>query len=59
MRLVLDITITPDGHYHGHVARAGIAAGQEFTGILELLAILEQLLLPNRADGGTDPNADK
>jgi hypothetical protein len=55
MRLVLDITSTPDGRYHGHVTAAGTDVGHEFTGILELLAILEQYLLPDSANGGADP----
>jgi hypothetical protein len=56
MRLVLDITSTPDGRYHGHLRMAGVDVRHEFTGILELLAILEQYLLPEGADGGTDPH---
>jgi len=56
MRLVLDITTAPDGRYQGHIRVTGTGAGQEFSGILELLAILEQYLLPDRADGGTDPH---
>jgi hypothetical protein len=50
MRLVLDITVTLDDRYQGHVAVAGTSVRQEFSGVLELLAILERLLLPG---GGT------
>jgi hypothetical protein len=46
VRLFLDISATPDGHYQGLVTVPSTASGQEFSGILELLAILEQLLLP-------------
>jgi len=46
MRLVLDITVTLDDRYQGHVAVAGTSVRQEFSGVLELLAILERLLLP-------------
>jgi hypothetical protein len=46
MRLVLDITVTPDDQYQGHVTVAGTGTRQEFSGVLELLAILERLLLP-------------
>lgn len=53
MRLVLDITVTPDNRYHGHVAAAGTGTRQEFSGVLELLAILERLLLP----GGDTPDS--
>jgi hypothetical protein len=50
MRLVVDITVTSDDRYHGHVAVAGTDTRQEFSGVLEFLAILERLLLPG---GGT------
>jgi hypothetical protein len=46
MRLVLDITKTPEGRYEGHVTVPGTPDGQDFAGILELLAILEQQLGP-------------
>jgi hypothetical protein len=58
MRLVVDITRTPDGHYEGSLTIPGSAGRQDFTGILELLAILEQELQPQgqedaRRHGGT------
>lgn len=46
MRLILDITQTRDGHYEGYLAVPGSAGRQGFTGILELLAILEEQLQP-------------
>jgi hypothetical protein len=46
MRLVLDITRTSDGHYEGSLTVPGSAGRQDFTGILELLAIIEQQLQP-------------
>jgi hypothetical protein len=46
MRLVLDITSTPDGRYEGYLTVPGTASRQDFAGILELLAILEQQLQP-------------
>jgi hypothetical protein len=46
MRLVLDITKTRDGRYEGHLTVPGSAGQQDFAGILELLAILEQQLQP-------------
>lgn len=48
MRLVLDITKTPEGRYEGHVTVPGTPDGQDFAGILELLAILEQQLGPGQ-----------
>jgi hypothetical protein len=65
MRLVLDITRTSDGRYEGSLVGPGAAGRQDFVGILELLAILEQQLQPQghqspgpiKPDGGT--NADK
>jgi hypothetical protein len=46
VRLFLEISTTPDGRYQGRVTVPSTAAWREFSGILELLAILEQLLLP-------------
>lgn len=42
MRLVLDITMTHDGGYEGRVTVPGTDGQYDFSGILELLAILEQ-----------------
>ena len=47
MRLVLDISRTADGRYEGSLAEPGTGRRQEFAGILELLAILEELLGPS------------
>ena len=47
MRLVLDITKTHDGRYEGHLTPPGTAGRQDFAGILELLAILEQQVHPD------------
>jgi hypothetical protein len=52
MRLVLDITVCPDGRYLGHVAVPETGTRHEFSGVLELLAILERYLLPDSPDGG-------
>lgn len=58
MRLVLDITMTPDGGYKGRLTVPGTASQQDFAGILELLAILEQQLrLAGRE--GTPPAGDE
>ena len=46
MRLVLDITKTPDGRYEGRLTVAGNRRQHDFAGILELLAILEERLGP-------------
>ena len=42
MRLVLDIIKTHGGGYEGRVTVPGTAGQYDFSGILELLAILEQ-----------------
>jgi hypothetical protein len=63
MRLVLDITATRDGRYEGSLTDlGGTGSRQDFAGILELLAILEERLgpvehedaPPAARDGGTD-----
>ena len=46
MRLVLDITKTREGRYEGRLTVPGTGAQQDFAGILELLAILEEQLGP-------------
>lgn len=64
MRFVLDIAKTRDGRFEGRLATPGTARQQDFSGILELLAILEQQLRPDGHDGawpagddsGTDPD---
>ena len=50
MRLVLDITVRPDGRYLGHVSVTETGTRHEFGGVLELLAILERQLPPDPAD---------
>ena len=44
MRLLLDITKTRDGRYEGSLTEPGTGSRQDFAGILELLAILEERL---------------
>jgi hypothetical protein len=46
VRLVLDITKTRDGRYEGHLTVAETGIQHDFSGILELLAILEEQLGP-------------
>jgi hypothetical protein len=46
MRLALDITKTHDGRYEGSLAEPGTGGRNDFAGILELLAILEEWLQP-------------
>jgi hypothetical protein len=48
VRLVLDITRMPDGRYEGRLTVPGAGGQRDFAGILELLAILEDLLGPDR-----------
>jgi len=50
MKFVLDVTKTRDGRYEGRLVTPGTAGQHDFSGILELLAILEQQLKP----GGND-----
>lgn len=54
MRLVLDITKMHDGRYEGCLTKPGTTDQQEFSGILELLAVLEQLV--PREDLNTRPS---
>jgi hypothetical protein len=42
VRLVLDITKANDGRYEGRLTVPETAAQHDFSGILELLAILEE-----------------
>jgi len=46
VRLILDITKTPDGRYEGRLTVPVAGAQHDFAGILELLAILEEQLGP-------------
>jgi hypothetical protein len=43
VRLVLEITRTRDGRYEGRLTLPGADGAEDFVGILELLAIIEQL----------------
>lgn len=57
MRLILELSQTPQGRLEGSVARPGSAAELSFEGIVELVGVLEQHL---RAPAGTDePDADR
>jgi hypothetical protein len=58
MRLVLDITVRPDGRYLGHVTPTEAGTRHEFGGVLELLAILEQHLQPDSPGGGPGSHPD-
>jgi hypothetical protein len=51
VRLVLEITKTHDGRYEGRLTVPGADGAEDFVGILELLAIIEQLLQPGGRDG--------
>ena len=51
MRLVLEITKTRDGRYEGRLTVAGADGAEDFVGILELLAIIEQLFQSGGRDG--------
>lgn len=53
MRLILDITKTHSGRYEGHLTVPGTADRQDFAGILELLAILERLVYPDKDEDAT------
>jgi hypothetical protein len=53
MQLVLDIARTPDGRYEGSLTEPGTGRRQDFAGILELLAILEERLGPGARDEAT------
>jgi hypothetical protein len=52
VRLVLDITKTCDGRYEGRLTVPETGVQQDFSGILELLAILEEHLGPEDAGPG-------
>jgi hypothetical protein len=54
MRLVLDITKTRDGRYEGHLTIPGTTGQQDFEGILELLAVLEQYVHLDEDTGSAD-----
>jgi hypothetical protein len=49
VRLVLEITKANDGRYEGRLTVPGTGARHDFSGILELLAILEEQLGPEDA----------
>jgi hypothetical protein len=52
VRLVLDVTKTYDGRYEGRLTVAETGVQHDFSGILELLAILEEHLGPEEAGPG-------
>lgn len=66
MRLILDITTPHDGGYEGRVTVPGTGNRYDFSGILELLAILEQQVRPvghqdtppAGRESGAGPDAD-
>jgi len=47
LRLVLDIDRSADGRVEGFVHPGGAQAAMPFSGLLELLGALEELLLPD------------
>ena len=47
LRLVLDIDRSADGRVEGFVHPVGAQAAMPFSGLLELLGALEELLLPD------------
>ena len=57
MRLVVDIDRSADGRVEGFVHPVGVQAPMPFSGLLELLGALEELLFPDegapRADQAT------
>ena len=44
MRLLVDIDRTPDGRIEGHIQTEPADPWQSFSGVLELLKVLEELL---------------
>ena len=54
MRLVLDIDEPADGRMAGFVQPAGAQGAMPFSGLLELLATIEELLLVGEGPGGLD-----
>jgi hypothetical protein len=42
--LLVDVSRTADGRLEGRISRGSSDAGQEFSGVLELLKVLEDLL---------------
>ena len=54
LRLVLDIDRSADGRVEGFVHPVGAQAAMPFSGLLELLGALEELLLPDEGASGAD-----
>ena len=44
MRLLVDVTRTSDGRLEGHISSGSSEPAQDFSGVLELLKVLEDLL---------------
>ena len=60
MRLVLDIDRSADGRVEGFVHPVGAQAPMPFSGLLELLGALEELLFPDEGrQGPTKPQGEK
>ena len=43
IRLLLDISRTPDGRFEGRIRADGTDAWEPFSGVLELLKVLEEI----------------
>jgi hypothetical protein len=54
LRLVLDIDRSADGRVEGFAHPVGAPAAMPFSGLLELLGTLEELLLPKEGGPGAD-----
>jgi len=54
LRLVLDIDEPADGRMEGSVQPAGAQGARPFSGLLELLATIEELLLVSEGPAGLD-----
>jgi hypothetical protein len=44
MSLLIDVARTPDGRLEGRISSGSSDSGREFSGVLELLKVLEDLL---------------
>jgi len=59
LRLVLDIDRSADGRVEGFVHAVGAQAAMPFSGLLELLGALEELLLPDEGAPRADEAAGR